>query len=288
MSEPLLAPRWDERLREEVARAEPVRTLAAGSRLAVISDAHGNLSALEAAAADIARQHVDLVLAAGDLAQGGCRPDGVMDFLGERGWPAVLGNSDALLLDLHDGLITVPPDLAWLEASGRWSLQRLGIRRVAALRSLPLALRLGLPGGRAAVVVHATTWSLEALVAPDAPDALRVRMLREARADLLVHGHIHSAYHRAVQGGLLVSVGALSGSNDADGRTAYTLFTFGAQEVALEVRRVAADLEAERAAIRASGMPQAERVLRLVGRPGGPWPVRAEDGVIARLPYGTT
>ncbi|HXF83246.1 MAG TPA: metallophosphoesterase family protein [bacterium] len=288
MSEPLLAPRWDERLRDEVARAEPIRTLAAGSRLAVISDAHGNLTALQAASADIARQNVDLVVAAGDLAQGGCRPDGVMDFLGARGWPAVLGNSDALLLDLHDGLIAVPPEVAWLEASGRWSLQRLGPQRVAALRSLPLALRVGLPGGRSAVIVHATTWSLEALVPPDAPDVLRARMLREARADLLVHGHIHSAYHRAVDGGLLVSVGALSGSNDADGRTAYTLFTFDAQTVTIEVRRVTPDLEAERAAIRASGMPQADRVLRLVSRAGGPWPVRVAEGAIARLPYGVT
>lgn len=277
MAEQLLAQRWEEQVRREVSRAEPLRTLPAGARIAILSDTHGNLTALQAAADDVERQRPDLVLVGGDMTQGGSRPDGVVDLLIARDWPTVMGNSDALLLDLHEGLITLPPRFTWAGLGAHWSLERLGSRRIDYMRSLPTAIRVGLPGGRSLMLTHATTWSLEDVVLADADDAPRERMLREAAAQIVVHGHIHTAYHRALPAGLLVSTGALSGSNDEDPRPAYTQLEVTERGVTLEVRRVAWNLEAEREAIRASGMPDQERVLYLIARPG-PWPVRSPSG----------
>lgn len=289
MAEQLLAPRWAERVRRDVVRREPLRALPDGARIAILSDAHGNLGALEAAAADVERLRADLVLVGGDMTQGGCRPDGVVDFLTARGWLVVVGNSDALLLDLHEGLITLPERFTWAGMAAHWSLEQLGPKRIEAMRAWPAALRYELPGGRSLTLVHATTWSLEDIIWADTEDAPRERMLREADSDLVVYGHIHNAYHRALGEGLVVSVGAVSGSNDEDTRPAYTLLEVTPDGLTLEVRRVAWDVGAEREAIRASGMPDQERVLSLIARPG-PLPVRSPSGpgAAVHLPWAGT
>src|SRR5436305_12114222 len=66
-------------------------------KLAVISDIHGNLTALDAVAADIAGRGVDRVVHGGDVALIGARPAEVIDRLEELGWTGILGNTDELL-----------------------------------------------------------------------------------------------------------------------------------------------------------------------------------------------
>ena len=48
-------------------------------RLAIVSDIHGNLTALDAVVADIERRGADRVLHGGDLALAGCQPAEVID-----------------------------------------------------------------------------------------------------------------------------------------------------------------------------------------------------------------
>jgi protein phosphatase len=66
-------------------------------RLAVVSDIHGNLTALEAVIADIERRAVDRVVHGGDLVLIGCQPAEVVDRIRELGWPGIVGNTDELL-----------------------------------------------------------------------------------------------------------------------------------------------------------------------------------------------
>jgi predicted phosphodiesterase len=66
---------------------------------ALISDIHGNLPALERVLDELAALGVDDGLVLGDVAQGGDEPGAVLDRLAELGWPVILGNADAWLLD---------------------------------------------------------------------------------------------------------------------------------------------------------------------------------------------
>jgi predicted phosphodiesterase len=71
-------------------------------RMAVISDVHGNLPALEAVLADIARRGADLVVNLGDLLSGAVLPRETADRLMGQDMVTVRGNHDRQLL-------TVPP-----------------------------------------------------------------------------------------------------------------------------------------------------------------------------------
>ena len=72
-------------------------------RLAIVSDIHGNLTALEAVITDLHTQAPNLVLQGGDLPYGGCHAAEVMDRVAELGWPGVMGNTDEVLWN-GDGL----------------------------------------------------------------------------------------------------------------------------------------------------------------------------------------
>lgn len=68
-------------------------------RLAVVSDIHGNLHALDAVLEDIARQGVDATLGLGDFLSGPCDPIGVADRLIALDMPCVRGNHDRFITD---------------------------------------------------------------------------------------------------------------------------------------------------------------------------------------------
>jgi putative phosphoesterase len=95
-------------------------------RIAVFSDVHGNLDALEAVLEDIEAQHVDAVLGLGDFVSGPFDPAGVADRLMALSAPCVRGN--------HDRTTANDPD--WdIDLFAR---ERLSDSQVAWLGALPL------------------------------------------------------------------------------------------------------------------------------------------------------
>jgi predicted phosphodiesterase len=68
-------------------------------RLAVLSDIHGNLRALEAVLADVARRGVDAIVNLGDSLSGPLEPLETAQFLMAQPWPQLAGNHERQLLD---------------------------------------------------------------------------------------------------------------------------------------------------------------------------------------------
>jgi len=100
-------------------------------KLAIISDIHGNLPALQAVLADIARQGVDQTLNLGDLLSGPLQPFETAELLMAQDFPTIRGNHERQLLALLDqpaGAIdpatpdgyaasqVTPAQAAWLKA----------------------------------------------------------------------------------------------------------------------------------------------------------------------------
>lgn len=245
-------------------------------RVAIVSDSHGDLVALEAILADVRRMAPDRVVIAGDIAQGGPQPVEVMDRLLGLGCPMVRGNSDDFLVRLA-GEKALDSDLpAEVLARGRKSVELLGPERIQALAELPLSWNLRIPAFGTLTVVHATPWSNEDVVLATDASHVAERMLDEAAADALAYGHIHSPYQRQVGRRLLLSVGAVAGSNDTDPRPCYTVLDLDS-EVWAEVRRVECPAEERLAAYEGAGFEVSEKSRRQLLR-GGDWPVRAAAG----------
>ena len=94
-------------------------------RVAVLSDIHGNLPALEAVIDEAGRERVDLVVNLGDIVSGPLWPRETAERLMRLGWPTIAGNHErqALALDRRRGFgdrfaydSATPEQRAWLAA----------------------------------------------------------------------------------------------------------------------------------------------------------------------------
>ena len=123
------------------------------NRIAVITDIHGNLPALEASLAAIDAIGVDEIYCGGDLVGYGPHPNEVCALIEERGIPTIYGNYDyAIARDLDDcGCAYVTQhDRELGQQSVAWTLahtdQRVeGLHARAAVRSALRARRPGRP-----------------------------------------------------------------------------------------------------------------------------------------------
>lgn len=156
-------------------------------RLAVVSDIHGNLPALQAVVADAeARGGVDGWLNLGDILSGPLWPAETAGWLMARGWPTMAGNHERQLLT---------QTAAQMSASDRHAAERLAPAQLAWLAALPPRLRPA-PG---VLCVHGTPASdlkyllqtVDATGQRDATPAEVARRLGEPDAALVLCGHSH-------------------------------------------------------------------------------------------------
>jgi predicted phosphodiesterase len=242
-------------------------------RVAIVSDIHGNLSALEAVIADLGRRRPDAVLHAGDLALMGPQPGEVIDRIRELGWPGVVGNTDELLWrpeGREEQLERVPQReraeggrrsglgaviRLLFDAYAPFTRGQLDEGQLAWLRGLPAEHRLG-----DLLVVHASPGDLWRAPMPDAADEELERVYGGRDGRLVVHGHIHRPYVRRLSDELTVAnTGSVGLTWDGDPRASYLLIEDGRPEVV----RVAYDIEREVDALLRSGHPDGERIAAM-------------------------
>ena len=225
-------------------------------RLAIVSDIHGNLVALEAVIADLDAHAPDLIVQGGDLAVIGPRPSEVIDRIRDLGWPGVLGNTDEILFDPSgqaEQQRRAPKLRGWLETLFEtltpWARERLGEKRLSWISQLPRAWRQD-----QTLLVHAGVDDLWQAPMPDAPDDEILRAYGDRGASLVVYGHIHRPYVRKLERLTVANSGSVGLPYDGDPRPSYLLIDDGVPEV----HRVEYDLDrAARDAVEA-GFPLAE------------------------------
>jgi putative phosphoesterase len=221
-------------------------------RAAVVSDVHGNMTALEAVIADLATVAPDLIVHGGDLCSGSRSAD-VIDRVRDLGWPGVFGNTDEMLwvegkAENYLAAVGLESMRAIVAEQIAFTLADLGPDRLDWLRALPLRWT-----AHDLAVVHSTPSSAWSIVAANAPDEELVRAYGPLASRRVVFGHIHQPFVRQLPGFLLANSGCLSLSYDGDPRAAYALVG----PDGIEIRRVEYDVEREGRALVCSGFPHA-------------------------------
>ena len=225
-------------------------------KLAVISDIHGNLHALEALWEDVEAQQPDAVYCLGDLVGYGAFPNEIIDFVRGRDIPTVLGNYDeGVGFDMDDcGCVYKDPeDDARGKRSLMWSREQTSAENKAYLRQLPMQIRLD-EQNPDVLLVHGSPRKINEYLYQDRPDATFARLAKLAGADVLFFGHTHLPYQKKVNGTWFVNTGSVGKPKDGDPRGGYVLAELG-RKPAFTYRRVAYDIPAAAAAVRDSNLP---------------------------------
>ncbi|MFH1567805.1 MAG: metallophosphoesterase family protein [Gemmatimonadota bacterium] len=254
--------------RKATATRESPGTSVAPASVAVLSDAHGNLQALEAVVEAARARGADHFLCLGDVVGYGADPGPCLRRLRELTETIVLGNHDAAVAGLQDLTYFNPQ----ARAAARWTTAVLREEELRFLSRLPLALEWG-----DALLVHAD---------PRAPDhwayietaAAAAAAMEAVTAKLCFVGHSHRPFIAALAGpaGIggppapplhrsegprpldpgrryLVNAGSVGQPRDGDPRASFALWDRRQNQV--ELVRVSYDVAAAQARIRDAGLP---------------------------------
>lgn len=232
------------------------------TRIAVLSDVHGNLPALEAVRAELRREKPDAVLVAGDLVFNGPDPNATVDalrLLESEGALIVSGNTDIAVGDFdygsafpqyQDGV----PEI--IREAAEWAHDELGDEQLEWLRRLPSERRLRAGGDTLVLVVHASPGS-QTRGFDQALDA-NVIFERAAATDarVICVGHTHVPEVRDLGWKLIVNAGSAGYVFDGEPTASWAMITISDDgEVDAEIRRTEFDALAVANAISARGLP---------------------------------
>lgn len=226
-------------------------------RIAIFSDVHSNLPALEAVLRDIKAQMVDRVYCLGDLVGYAPFPNEVIDIIRREGIATVVGNyDDGVGFDRDEcGCAYRDPEERRLgELSFQWTKAHATPENKAFLRNLNNDIRFESDGKRF-LLVHGSPRRINEYLFEDRPSSSFKRLGEAVQADVLVFGHTHRPYTKEVGGVLFVNVGSAGRPKDGDPRACYALFEVSSGKVEVAFRRVAYDVAKVAEAIRASDLP---------------------------------
>jgi protein phosphatase len=210
-------------------------------RIAVISDIHGNMPALEAILRDIERRDIKRIVCLGDLVGKGPHSDQAVDICRDVCEITIRGNWDDFMVTTTDN-----PTLQWHQ-------QRLGPTRLDYLASLPYTLEF-LMSGKRIRLFHASQQGIYHRVhMNDSPDnhlAMFANTTFTGHApvpNVVGYGDIHSAYIKSFQNRILFNVGSVGNPLDVT-QASYAILegTYGSssdESFSIQLIRVPYDIE---------------------------------------------
>jgi predicted phosphodiesterase len=189
-------------------------------RIAILADIHGNLPALDAALADVAREGVDRLFVAGDMVVGSPDSAACWDRVRALGCPILRGNHERYVFDLHSE-----------RAAPEWHSERFGPVQYAAaqlgearrreLAALPMTHQFhDIPE---ILFVHGSSRSDNDLIFPYTTDDAIVPMFPTGAPEWIVRGHNHFSSVRLWEHRKIVTVGSVGLPLDGTPGAQYTI-----------------------------------------------------------------
>ena len=230
------------------------------ARLAVLSDVHGNATALEAVRKALKKEKPDAVIVAGDLVMNGPEPSAAIDALRAMeadGATIVQGNTDVAVADFDyaaafpwftDGV----PDAH--RAAAEWAHDELGDERLGWLRRLASERRLMLDDTMV-LACHASPGSQTQGFDSQLDPSVVLELISRTDARVICCGHTHLPDVRDLGWKLIVNDGSAGWIFDGDPTASWALVEIDGATVTAEIRRTEFDTMTVSNAISARGLP---------------------------------
>ena len=225
------------------------------TRIALLSDVHGNLPALEAVLEDAERSDVDQVWNLGDMLGYAPFPNEVVDVLRRVAVTNIIGNYDLKVLAFQQKQqrwknTKVPEKYAAFQ----WNHEHLsnGTRRF--LSSLSEQIRLEV-NGSTTLLVHGSPAAIDEPIGVNTLQQRFAELAEMAATDVVACGHSHEAFVRREANTWFVNPGTAGRPEGLDWRASYALLEFAGGELKVGHRRVTYDIDRVARAVHAAGLP---------------------------------
>lgn len=245
-------------------------------KIALFSDIHANLPALEAVLSDMEKRKPDAVYCLGDLVGYAPWPNEVIAEIRRRGIPTIAGNYDQGI-GLHSDDCGCAYKTDDEKAMGKVSIAftneivEADARRY--LRTLPAHLMVKFDLGKEKfnlLLVHGSPRKINEYLFEDRPEASFLRMMEQAEADIMAFGHTHKPFHKKLaedgEAGKrfrhAINIGSVGKPKDGDPRACYVMLNLDentamsdAESLKVDFIRVEYDVEKTAKAVEASPLP---------------------------------
>ena len=247
-------------------------------RIALFSDIHANLPALESCLADIDARKPDALYCLGDLVGYNIWPNEVIQEIRKRKIPTLAGNYDfGIGHTSEDCGCAYKTDLE--KEMGKISI---GLTNKLVkpdernfLRTLPAHIRLEFKQGEDVIqllLVHGSPRKINEYLFEDREEKSMLRIMDQAGADILCFGHTHKPYHRILNAGTseaphyrhAINLGSVGKPKDGDPRGCYIILEMDENfsirhrdSLKVEFIRFVYDVEKAALAIENSELPNA-------------------------------
>ena len=213
-------------------------------KLAILSDVHSNLHALEAVFEDIDRIGPEMVVCAGDLVGYGAFPDESCEILKARASKVVKGNHDCAVLEKDPAGANPYAARAIL-----WTAEVIRKESREFLEGLSTESRFSF-GGMSITMFHGSPTSVDEYIFEyDVDDEL----VESVNADVLILGHTHVPCIKKLKRGLFINPGAVGQPRDSEWKASYAILDSDSNECS--IRRVPYDMNAAAEAILDANLP---------------------------------
>jgi len=247
-------------------------------KIALFSDIHANLPALEAFFAHLETVKPDAVYCLGDLVGYNIWPNEVINEVRKRGIPTIAGNYDFGIGRTSDdcGCAYKSDDE---KANGAVSISftnsLVNDDERNYLRTLPAHIKLEFQLNNDKLnllLVHGSPRKINEYLFEDRDEKSMLRIMRQADADIMCFGHTHKPYHRVMNSGTegsdhfrhAINIGSVGKPKDGDPRGGYVLLTIeengsvsDKDSVRVEFVRFEYDVEKAAKAVEDSPLPNA-------------------------------
>jgi predicted phosphodiesterase len=248
-------------------------------RIALFSDIHANLPALEAFFKDVETRDTDAIYCLGDLVGYNIWPNEVIDQIRKRGIPTIAGNYDFGIGRSSDDCGCAYKTEEEKE-NGKVSIAFTnGIVKDEQrdyLRTLPVHIRLDFQLNDkplSVLLVHGSPRRINEYLFEDRDEKSMLQIMEQASADVMLFGHTHKPYHRILESiqadgtnhfHHAINIGSVGKPKDGDPRGGYVILHINAdastsskEKITVEFIRFDYDVQKAAKAVEDSILPDA-------------------------------
>lgn len=206
-------------------------------RIAIFSDVHANLPALQAFFKNLEKQNTDAVYCLGDLVGYNIWPNEVIQEIRKRGIPTIAGNYDeGIGLNINECgcAYKSDEDKSMGKISISYTNKIVGFEERKYLKSLPSQIRVDFTLNEhklSLLLVHGSPRKINEYLFEDRDEKSMLRIMEQSNADILCFGHTHIPYHRILKTGSdsverfkhAINTGSVGKPKDGDNRGGYVI-----------------------------------------------------------------
>jgi putative phosphoesterase len=243
-------------------------------KIALFSDIHSNLPALEAFFEDLDGRNPDMVYCLGDLVGYNVWPNEVINEIKKRRIPTIAGNYD-FGIGRSSGDCGCAYKTDGEKDMGKISIsytdQIVHLEERMYLRSLPAHLKIEFQLNNDKLnlfLVHGSPRKINEYLFEDRAEQSLFRIMEQADADIMCCGHTHKPYHKVLASDdgnhfrHAINIGSVGKPKDGDPRGCYVMLTIGSNSsvfikdsISVEIIRFNYDVEKAAVAIENSPLP---------------------------------